>query len=563
VRRAVLVLLAALAVPGCVGEITGLGGGAAGDDDDSVTNPDTPRNLCASGDKDIAGPRLLRRLTSAEVQASVRDVFALSAADWAGGALPTDPAGRNGFTNNADRLTVDPGFAGSLLGTSKEIATLVKAPQKLAQLLPCAAGGGGDEACARAYLATIGRRLYRRPLTDAEVGRYLDLYAKIRASGSFADWVYWATVGLLDSPSFVYRSELGDPDGGAGYRLSGYEIATALAYDLTGKPPSPALLDQAAAGGLDSPEQVADAARALALDPATGKARPELRALFLKFTDQWLGLSPLANLQKSATDFPDFTDAVRASMKQETDAFVSHIVFEDGGGVKELLTSKVSYVDDTLAAYYGWAGAAGADAPTPRPEGWGEGLLAQGSILAINAGNTKTSPTQRGKLVRKKLLCYDLPPPPPVVGDLPQPTGNETTRQRYEDIHAGNPSCAGCHAMMDGIGFGFEHLDASGRYRATEDGLTIDDSGYFRGLASEDIAFRGPAELAEQLAGRPEPYTCAAEYLASFVYGLDHHDTSCLVTSLAEDFAAGKLGLVDFYVQLTSTRYFTRRVDGE
>lgn len=552
--RGALLVSAALftlaATSGCVGTITGLGGGAGDDDASDPTNPDTPRNLCASGEQDIAGPRLLRRLTATELTASVRDVFALSASDWSGGSLPTDPAGRNGFTNNADRLTVDSGFAGSLLDTSKQIAGLVSQPQKLAQLLPCSAQGG--EACARSFLATVGRRLYRRPLTDAETARFLDLHAKVTAQGSFSDWVYWATVGLLGSPNFVYRSELGEPDG-SGYQLTGYEVATALAYDLTGRPPSPALLDQAAAGGLDSPEQVADAARSLALDPATGKARPELRALFLKFTDQWLGLSPLANLQKSPTDFPDFTDEVRASMKQETDAFVSDIVFEQGGGVKELLTSKVSHVDATLAAYYGWS--------DTRPDGWGVGLLAQGSILAINAGNTKTSPTQRGKLVRKKLLCYDVPPPPPVVGDLPQPTGHETTRQRYEDIHAGNPSCAGCHSMMDGIGFGFEHLDASGRYRADEDGLPIDDSGYLRGLETGDIVFHGPTELADALAARPEPYECAAEYMASFAYGLDHHDTPCLVSSLTEDFRAGKLGIVDFYVKLTATKYFTRRVD--
>jgi hypothetical protein len=542
--------LAAFVATGCVGDITGLGGGAAGDDD-GTSNPDTPRDVCASGEKDIAGPRLLRRLTSAELTASVRDVFALSAADWSGGGLPTDPAGRNGFTNNADRLTVDSGFAGSLLDASKQVAGLVSQPQKLAQLLPCSAQG--DEACARTFLATVGRRLYRRPLSDAETARFLDLHARVTTDGTFADWVYWATVGLLGSPNFVYRSELGEPEGG-GYQLTPYEIATALAYDLTGRPPSVALLDQAAAGGLGSPAQSAEAARALALDPATGKPRPELRALFLKFTDQWLGLSPLANLQKSPTDFPDFTDEVRASMKQETDAFVSDIVFEQGGGVKELLTSKASHVDATLAAYYGWQG--------ERPDGWGVGLLAQGSILAINAGNTKTSPTQRGKLVRKKLLCYDVPPPPPVVGDLPQPTGHETTRQRYEDIHAANPSCAGCHSMMDGIGFGFEHLDASGRFRADEDGLAIDDSGYLRGLETGDIAFHGPTELAEALAARPEPYECAAEYMASFVYGLDHHDTPCLVSSLAEDFRAGKLGIVEFYVQLMATRYFTRRTDG-
>src|SRR5690606_33667595 len=124
----------------------------------------------------------------------------------------------------------------------------------------------------------------------------------------------------------------------------------------------------------------------------------------------------------------------------------------------------------------------------------------------------------RGVLVRERFLCHDMPPPPPVVGDLPEPTGNETTRERYEEIHAGNPSCAGCHSLMDPIGFAFEHLDASGRYRETEAGLPIDDSGYLAALGGEDIPFEGPTELAVALAERPEVATCVASYLASYAY---------------------------------------------
>ena len=562
ILAAFALLVLAASTSGCVGEITGaigLGGDGdgGGDDDGGGGNPDLPRNVCASGEKDIAGPRLVRRLTGAEMTASVRDVLRLSAAEWSGGSMPTDAAARNGFTNNADRLAVDGSYAEALLVTSKEIATAITKPGKLVELVPCAAQGG--EACANTFLDTIGRRLYRRPLAAAERARYLALYQKVADAGdNFDTFVYWATVGLLDSPNFIYRSELGTANGST-YKLDAYEIASALAYDLTGRPPSAVLLDQAAAGQLDTPEQVAAAARALAIDPATGKARPEFREVFLKFSNQWLGLSTIANLQKTT---PDFTEAVRASMARETEAFISHVVFDDGGGLEDLLTSPTSYVDTTLAAYYGWAPVGpGEPQAQTRPDGWGLGLLAQGSILAIYAGNEHTSPTLRGKLVRKKLLCYDPPPPPPLVGDLPQPTGNETTRQRYEDIHTANPSCGGCHAMMDPIGFGFEHLDASGRFRADENGLTIDDTGYVRGLDSADLPFAGPAELASTLASRPEPYECAATYMASFAYGLDHHDTSCLVTSLAEEFRDSKMSIVDFYIQLATTNYFTNRVD--
>lgn len=551
-KRCMLLPLVMLA--GCVGYITG--GGA--DDDGPV--PDDPRNLCESGEADIAGPRLVRRLTAAEFAAGVRAAFGLSAAEWSGGSLPADAAGRNGFTNNVDRLIVDDAYAANLLATAEGVAAAVVVPARLAQVLPCAAAGGA--ACAATYLDTVGRRLYRRPLTADERQRYLDLHARITAADDFATWVRWATVAMVQSPAFLYRSELGERAAGAAtYRLTGYERATALAFALTGAPPTDALLDAAARGDLDTTDGLAAAARALAIDPATGAARPAMRAQFLGFTDQWLGLSSLDNLVKNGEAFPDFTAQIRGAMARETTDFVSRVVFDQRGGVAELLTSTESVVDPALATYYGWPATAGG--PSQRPDGWGVGLLAQGSLLAINAGNAHTSPTQRGHLVRERLLCGDIPPPPPVVGDIPPPTGTETTRQRYE-AHAASDACSGCHQLMDPIGFAFEHLDAGGKYRVTENGFPIDATGRLAGMTSPagtPITFDGPTELASALAAQPETAACVAAFVASHAYGLDHHDTSCLVSSLADQLARGELGLLDYTLALTTTRHFNERVD--
>lgn len=539
-----------LGLAGCWGTISG------GGSDDGVS-PDDPRELCADGDTDKPGPRLLRRLTAAELEATVRGALGLTPAEWAGPSVPADAAAQNGFTNNVDRLIVDETYARGLLTTAEQVAEVAVGPGVLPRVLPCASAGG--PACAQTFLDTVGRRLYRRPLTDTERQRYLDLLARVSTTDDFATWVRWATVAMLQSPHVVYRSELGEPDGD-GYRLTGHEIATALAFALTGAPPDDALLDRAAAGGLDTPEGVAAAARELAIDPATGTARPALRAVFQGFARQWLNLSALPNISKNPAAFPGFTPDVRAAMGEETEAFLDQIVFEQGGGVADLLTAPVSYVPDVLAAYYGWGGGGVA---AERPAGWGVGLLAQGSVLAVNAGDAHTSPTQRGLLVRERLLCTDLPPPPPVVIDLPPPTGAETTRERYE-LHASDPSCAGCHVQIDPIGFTLEHLDAGGRYRELENGLPIDDGGAIHGLdeaPADGLAVRGPDELATALAARPEVAECAAAFVASYAYGLDHHDTSCLVTTPAIDLAEGELGLVDYVLALTATPHFTRRVD--
>ncbi len=538
------VAIGLLGVTGCWGTISG------GGDDDAA---DDPRALCADGQSDKAGPRLLRRLTRGELEASVRSALGLSTAEWAGPSVPADGAAQNGFTNNVDRLTVDETYARGLFTTAEQVADVVVSAGVLPRVLPCA--GGGDVACAQTFLDTVGRRLYRRPLTGDERQRYLDLYARVSIDDDFATWVRWATVAMLQSPHVVYRSELGEPDGD-GYRLTGHELATALAFALTGAPPDDALLDRAAAGALDTPAGVAQVARELAIDPATGTARPALRTVFQSFARQWLNLSALANLQKNAEAFPGFTPDVRDAMRAETEAFLDHVVFEEGGGVAELLTSPVSYVPDVLAAYYGWGGGG---AGATRPAGWGVGLLAQGAVLSVNASDTYTSPTQRGLLIRERLLCGDIPPPPPVVGDIPLPTGTETTRERYE-LHASNPSCAGCHDLLDPIGFAFEHLDATGRYRETEGTLPIDATGAIHGIG-EPLLVQGPDELAAALAALPETAECAAAFVASYTYGLDHHDTSCLVTAPAVELAAGEVGLLDYALALTATPHFTRRTD--
>jgi hypothetical protein len=545
-------ILAPLALGGCVGQI--LGGGDDGPDDGDPIAPEEPREICASGEADLPGPRLLRRLTLPEFTASVQAGLGLTDAEWKSGFLPPDPAGKNGFTNNVDRLRVSDGYARDLYDTVNGVAEVVTSDAVVRRILPCASTGG--EVCATTFLDTFGRRLYRRPLTGAEKDRYLALFQKVADDGGlFTDWLYWATVAMLQSPHFVYRSELGEGSGGS-YQLTPFEIATALAYNLTGKPPTDALLDQAADGALDTPDGIDTVARALVLDGE--EVRADFRAVFLQFASQWLGISALGNLQKSPTAVPGFSDAVRTSMIQEVNDFVSHVVFEERGGLAELLTSPVTFVDRNLRDFYGF-GTGDSAAPAERPAGWGVGVLAQGAVLSVYASNETSSPVRRGVLVQKKLLCFEPPPPPAVVGDLPVPTGNETTRQRYE-LHSTNEVCRGCHQYMDPVGFAFEHLDAAGRFRAEENGLPIDDSGVLR-VGADEVPFTGATELAAALAGRPEAAECVASYVASYAYGLDNHDTSCLITSLAEDFRSSDLGFVDFYIRLAQTNHFARRVD--
>jgi hypothetical protein len=293
---------------------------------------------------------------------------------------------------------------------AREVAQMVTADAVLPRLLPCAAAP--TDACAGTFIDTVGARLYRRPLSAAERGRYLGLYTRVRAKADFKTWVIWATTAMLQSPNVLYRSEIGVAGGGR-YRLTPYEVATALAYTYSGAPPDASLLQLAAGGQLATPDEVEAAARALVYDPS-GTVRPVFKGIVLRFTDQWW-LSPLANLKKDALAFPDFGAPVQTSAGEETRRFVAGVIFDDKGKPADLLTALYTFLNSTLAQYYGFGQGAAAFTRTSRPDGWGVGVLAQGSILSIAAGNLKTSPTKRGHLVRGRLLCMDVPPPPPVV----------------------------------------------------------------------------------------------------------------------------------------------------
>ena len=161
--------------------------------------------------------------------------------------------------------------------------------------------------------------------------------------------------------------------------------------------------------------------------------------------------------------------------------------------------------------------------------------------------------------MRTRLLCGTVPPPPAVVDPLPEPTEGETTRQRYETLHVSDNSCRSCHQLMDSIGFGFEHLDATGRYRDREGLFEIDDSGVLLNTSTGNVAFKGPTELAQQLARLPETGRCMATYLASFAYGVPQQSASCLVGNAAAELQGG-MSIVDFYVRMARGEHFRIRV---
>lgn len=444
----------------------------------------------------VAAPVPLRRLTNEEYNNSVRDL--LGDTSRPADAFPPDEA-IGGFENN----TVSP-ITQALVERYMEAAEglAARAAERLDKLAPCPAGQQ-PEACARAFIDAFGRRAFRRPLDDGERAELFAIYAEKAKRSDHARALQLVIAAILESPKFLYRLE--PADGGTKTRpLSGYEIATRLAYFIWASTPDEVLLDAAAANKLQAPEDVERAARRLLQDP---RAVDGIRS----FHRQWLELRVLDTASKTPVLYPAFTPELRAAMVEETLRFAAHAVLQGGDGVATLLTSKKSFVNAPLAKIYGVPAPPGdgfvlVDLP-PRERA---GVLTHASVMSVLAGAEDTSPILRGKFVREKLLCEAIAPPPPDVDTRPPRFDPKLTKRERFAAHRNNKGCAYCHETMDPPGFAFEHYDAVGAWRAVDGAFPIDAAGTLVGTDDADGPFDGAVALAARLAASKQVRRCIA-----------------------------------------------------
>lgn len=525
----------------------GAGGGAAGQESGpgGSTTPTVARQRC---EETRVGPALLRRLTRAELENTLLDVFPEISAGFGGTALGTDSVSELGFSTDASLLVVGNQTAEEWLETAEDVAALVTEPATLATILPCS-GNTPDTSCAEEFIGRYGRRLFRRPVTESERGRYLDHFDSVAARSDFPMGIKWMLVSMLESPHAVYRSEIGIVADGK-RELSPYEVATQLAYTFGGTTPSDALLDKAEAGELTAPEARIAQAREL-LSTARG------REVVHRFFREWIGYQVVTTKVKTTDDA--FMD-VRGAMAEETRRYIEDVVIQNDGSVEELLTANHTYVDADLAAFYGFGPVEGGFARVERPEDWGKGLLAQGSVMASFAHSESSSPTLRGLLVYERMFCNDRPTPPPDIPSIEPPEANgATTRARYEESHA-QGSCNNCHRFFDPIGFGFEHFDNTGRFRAFENGEPIDASGEVLDFQSNEVfgAFDDHADLAELLASRREVEDCLSGLVAVWAFSGGGGE-SCLAEDARSALSSGEIGLHEYMAQLAGAPQLVER----
>lgn len=459
---------------------------------------------CNTGDS--LDSRNLRLLTKEEYLNSVNDIFSDVGITFNSTVLSTVPADstiRN--FNTASFLGLD---SDRTIGYQMAAAEIAKQLIAKKAFFSMANNCGNATKC----VTDLGKKIFRRKLTQVEIDRYVAIYNTNTSDAGKA-----VLQALLISPNFMYRSEMGVETTTAGlYRLTNYEVATLLSYTLWASTPDDALLTAADATTMNISTQVT---RML----SDAKAERGLR----RFAEGWLINAKYGyGAIKSAT--------LPTAFNEETVRFLMETIKADLP-YKTLLTANYTYANTELAQYYGssavtsgWAKST-FDSNDPRS---GTGLLGHASFLASRIlGETNPSPIKRGNFVREVLMCQELPPPQKAGFDIEV---KDTDSNRDATVrHTKDPGCQQCHQFLDGIGFGLENYGSNGLYRLTETALNgevknIISTGDIKSLYSaettldpnsEKFDFATVPDLANLIANSGQGAACYSRQFYRYVVG--------------------------------------------
>jgi len=484
----------------------------------------------------------MRRITQDQYRQIIADVFGRTIK--LGGRFEPDQRDAGLLAVGASQVSVTASGFEQYDDMARAIAAQVVDERHRVSTVPCApqSDQAADDVCAGKFLSSVGRLLYRRPLTQRELADEVKIASDV--SGRLHDFyagISLALTGMLESAQFLFRQELavGDP---SHLTLDGYSKATRLSFLLWNAAPDRPLLDAAEHGELDS-------AAGLTKQVDRMLASPRLEAGVRAFFADMLGFTAFEGLAKDPVLYPKFSARVAADAQEQTLRTIVDLLLRKDGDYRDLFTTRTTFLTPLLAAVYKIP----VTTPDDLPDAWVRyeypqdaeqaGIVTEASFVALHSQPGRSSPTVRGKALREVLLCQKVPDPPGNVNfALVQDTNNpafKTARQRLT-AHRSEATCAGCHKIMDPIGLALENFDTTGAFRTIENGAAIDASGEIDGVKFSDARGLGAA-----LHDNPGAAACIVNRV--FAYGIGRSATKdesgWLHTQLTKDFVAGHYGI--------------------
>jgi hypothetical protein len=473
----------------------------------------------------------------------------------------------HGFTNQAEGQAMSPLLSEAYNRAAEKLARNAFRGGDAQRLIPCKPAGAAHAACRDRFVREFGRRAFRRPLSADESTRYGRLFAmEARRSSDFLKGAQVVVEAMLQSPNFLFHQEPG-----ADRNQRAYAIANRLSYFLWDTMPDEALLQAAEKGQLNTTAKVrAQIERLL--------AHQQAKSSMEEFLAQWLRYDRLRTAFREVRLYPEFSSELVSSMLEETRRLFDHLVWGDRNFL-EFFTADYGFLNADLAQLYEFPAPPAPFARVAFPaDSKRAGVLGQATFLSVTGKPADSSPTERGLFVREHFLCQIVPPPPPGVNTTLPPLTDEkplNNRKRL-DAHLANPACAGCHRLIDPIGFGFENFDAIGKFRdkhliriyptfdemknrtktrPTEHKLDIDPSGFIQGMPNSQ--FTSPKEAGRVLAGDPGCQKCIVKML--FRYALGRPETEADQTAIEAalgDFRSSQFRFKNLIIAIATSEPF-------
>lgn len=371
-----------------------------------------------------------------------------------------------------------------------------------------------EASCARSILTNLAEEAFRRPVDDEDMKAPLAFYKMGRDSGAdFEAGIESGLTSILSSTKFLFRAEPIAAPGDAPTRVSDLELASRLSFFMWSAGPDKPLVDLAVAGKLHDPKVLEAQVHRMLVDPRS-------ESLVTNFAFQWLNIGHIDAVVPDPVLYPDFDPALRTGFREEIRLFLGGM-FRDNHSVLDLLRSDTTFVNERLALHYGIPNVRGAQfRPVHLTNANRFGLFGKGAVLMSTSYGNRTSPVLRGAYILENITGTPPSSPPPGVEQFKENEAGKkalTVRQRLEQ-HRANPSCNGCHGVMDPLGFALENYDVTGAWRDVDRdaGDKIDASGQL--ASGQHIG--GPADLNKALLARPDQFVQAlTEKLMTFALG--------------------------------------------
>jgi hypothetical protein len=411
-----------------------------------------------------------------------------------------------------------------------------------------------DDACARTFLENYGSLLFRRPLTEPEIGSRLKA-ASLGAnqSGDFYAGLKLALTSLLVSPDFLFRVESAEPDpaNSEEYRLDAYTKAARLSFLLWDSTPDAELIAAARSGAIHSPAELKQQISRLIASP---KFEDGARAFFADMFQ----LDGFGNLVKDPMIYPKFNQSISEAAREQMLLRTVDLLVRKKGDYRDLFTSNETFINRSLASVYDvpYASKAAWTTYTFPKEAERSGIITDIGFLALNAHPGTSSPTRRGIKVLEIFMCQATPQPPANVDfSKVQDSTKGTLRGRLLD-HMENEGCSGCHRRTDPLGLALEHFDGLGQRQTMENGMPIDVTAELK-----DVKLDGAQGVGAYLRNEPRVPACLVRNVYSYgvgqkTFGRDRP----YLAAQTKTFAASGYRFADLVTQIASSPEFFKVV---